>query len=81
MNRLVFHTRVGGDGILHLEVPIGEADANREVEVTIKGAEPEQRTSLEKEAWQQFVMETAGAWQGNLERPDQGEYERRDELP
>jgi hypothetical protein len=30
--------------------------------------------------WRQAVLETAGKWQGELERPEQGEYERREPL-
>jgi len=28
MNRMVVHSRVGADGILHITVPIGKADAD-----------------------------------------------------
>lgn len=35
MNRIVVRTRVGTDGNLHLDLPVGEADANSEVQVTI----------------------------------------------
>ena len=34
MNRMVLHSRVGADGVLHLTVPIGKEDADREVRVT-----------------------------------------------
>lgn len=78
MNRIVLHSRVGTDGILQLAVPIGVAEADREVEVTIKPAAPAPMT---QEEWRKFILETAGAWQGDLERPPQGEYELRDELP
>jgi hypothetical protein len=81
MNRMVVHSRVGPDGILQITVPIGKADADREVEVTIEAAEPKNGAALQREDWRQFVSETAGAWQGDLERPEQGEYEQRDELP
>ena len=81
MNRVVVHSRVGADGILKLTVPIGPDGAHREVEVTIEPVAPKHGTRLEQENWQRFVSETAGAWQGYLERPEQGEYEKRDELP
>jgi hypothetical protein len=81
MNRIVLHSRVGADGVLHLSVPIGKAAADREVEVTIEAPEPKQLSNSERGEWRQFVLETAGAWQGDLERPEQGEYEQRDELP
>ncbi len=77
MNRMVLHSRVGPDGVLHITVPIGKEDADREVQVTIDPAPP----SMTQEEWREFVLSTAGAWQGDLERPDQGEYEVRDEFP
>jgi len=81
MNRMVVHSRIGADGVLHLCVPIGLDDADREVEVTIQAAEAKQGTAAAQEDWRRFVAETAGAWQGDLERPEQGLFEQRDELP
>ena len=81
MNRIVFHSRVGTDGVLQLDVPIGVADADSEVEVTIEPVVTQQPTRAEQTEWRQFVLETAGAWQGDLERHPQGEFEVRDELP
>ena len=80
MNRLILHSRVGADGVLQLNVPIGKAAADLDVEVTIQAAEPDPVAGSEQADWQEFVSETAGAWQGELERPQQGEYEQRDEL-
>ena len=81
MTRIVVHSRVGTDGVLRLNVPIGPAAADDEVEVTIETAGSKQQTVAELEEWRQFVLSTAGAWQGELERPEQGDYEERDELP
>jgi hypothetical protein len=81
MNRIVLHSRVGTDGVLHITVPMDEADAGREVAVTIEPAECAASPRTSKADWEQFVRETAGAWQGELVRPPQGEYERREELP
>ena len=77
MKRMVLHSRVGSDGVLHVTVPIGKEDADREVRVTIDPVPP----PMTPEEWQQFILSTAGAWQGDLERPEQGEYDVRDELP
>ena len=77
MNRMVLHSRIGDDGVLQLTVPIGKEQANRDVEVTIA---PVGKPAMTQEEWRQFVLSTAGAWQGDLERPEQGEYEQRDEL-
>jgi hypothetical protein len=38
-------------------------------------------TATEREAWLKFIADTAGRWQGDLERPEQGEYEIRDQWP
>jgi len=81
MIRIVVHSRIGADGVLQLAVPIGLAEADREVEVTIEPAVQKREELAEREGWEQFVHETAGAWQGDLVRPEQGDYEQRDELP
>jgi hypothetical protein len=36
---------------------------------------------MDREAWLKFIEQTAGKWQGELERPEQGEYEHRLEWP
>jgi hypothetical protein len=76
MNRIVVKSRVGADGVLHVTVPVGPAEANREVQVTVEPA-PQPMT---QEEWRAWVQSMAGSWQGEFERPEQGEYERRDEL-
>jgi hypothetical protein len=38
MTRMILSARVGADGVLH--VPLGQAEANREVRVTIEPARP-----------------------------------------
>jgi hypothetical protein len=79
MNRMVLHSRVGADGILHLTVPMGEADANREVQVTIEPVVPPPMT---QEEWRNFVLSTAGSiTDPSFVRHEQGEYEHREELP
>jgi hypothetical protein len=77
MNRVVVKSRVGPDGILNMTVPIGTADANREVEVII---EPVTSQPVSREKWLEFIASTSGAWQGAFECPEQGEYEQRDTL-
>ena len=65
MNRLVVQSRVGSDGGLHIDIPLGKDVADREVQVTIDPV----RTvppSMTQEEWRQFVLETAGAWQGDM---------------
>jgi len=77
MNRIVVKTRVGNNGILQLALPVGSADANREVQITVEPVDP---TALSPDEWRQGILETAGKWQGEFERPEQGEYELREPL-
>ncbi len=72
MNRIVVRSRIGSDGILQLVVPVGTADADREVQVSV---EPIPSASQSTDAWRRRILETAGKWGGPLERPEQGEYE------
>lgn len=71
--------RVGSDGILSLNLPLGVAEADREVVVTVQPAPPS-GAGMNSEQWQEFIRSTAGRWEGEpLVRPEQGEYETRDE--
>ncbi len=78
MTRVVFTSRVGPDGVLHLNVPLGSPDAGREVQVTVEAVPPARELTADE--WAAFLARTAGAWQGDFERPEQGELERRDPL-
>lgn len=77
MNRIVVHSQVGRDGLLRLTVPLGATEADREVRVTIEAV----TKPASQDEWRQRVLELAGSWQGDLERPEQGEYEPRHEWP
>ena len=77
MTRIVLKTKVGPDGVLHLTLPLEKADANREVQITV---EPTAQPTMTQEEWQQFILSMAGKWQGDFERPPQGEYEEREPL-
>ncbi len=59
MHRLVVQSRVGSDGILHIDIPMGKEVADREVQVTI---DPVRRASslMTRREWRPFVLETAG---------------------
>lgn len=78
MNRTVVKTQIGADGVLHLDIPFGAAEAGRSVQIVI---DPEVQPSPNPKAYLDFLDETAGAWQGEFERPPQGEFEERDSLP
>jgi hypothetical protein len=77
MNRMVLKSIVDSDGVLHLDVPLGTDAANTEVQITL---EPVPATAMTQEEWRSFILSTAGAWQGEFERPPQGEYEQREPL-
>jgi hypothetical protein len=77
MNRIVVKSRVGSNGILQLALPVGLADAGREVQITVEPVGP---GALSPDEWCQRILETAGKWQGEFERPEQGEYEQREPL-
>jgi hypothetical protein len=83
MTQIELRARVGPDGILTLSVPVGIAEANREVRVVVEpaGAALEKAPKMTREEWARFIDQTAGAWKGGLERPEQGEFEVRDEWP
>ena len=82
MTHLELRARIGPDGVLTLNVPVGNSEANREVKVIVEPADlAGETTKLTQDQWARFVQETAGAWLGDLERPDQGELEVRDRLP
>jgi hypothetical protein len=77
MNRIILKSKISRDGILHLDVPIGADAADKEVQVTVEPVAP---VSMTEEEWRQWVLSTAGKWQGEFERPEQGEYEKREPL-
>jgi hypothetical protein len=83
MTRIELITRIGPDGILTLSVPAGMNEANREVKVIVEPADVAagQTVKMSPEEWARFVDETAGAWKGNIERPEYGLFEQRDQLP
>ena len=80
MTRIVIHSRAGPDGVLHVDVPLGTSEADREFRVVIEDTTPPHLQHAVDE-WLAFVDRTAGAWEGEFERPEQGQLEMRDELP
>ncbi len=76
MVRVVLQSRTDRDGTLHLDIPLGPEQAGREVRVVIEPvAQP-----LTQAEYANWVRSMAGAWQGDFERPPQGEYEHREPL-
>ena len=73
MNRIVVKSRVGSDGVLKLTLPLESRDADQEVQITVEPI-------LSQKEWRRRILETAGKWQGELERPEQGEHEQREPI-
>jgi hypothetical protein len=78
MNKIVLEAQIGADGVLTLRIPLDKADAHKPVRVIV---EPLWPPPMDREAYLKFIEETAGQWKGELERPEQGEYEHRLEWP
>lgn len=82
MTQIELRSRIGPDGMLSLQIPIGPEDANQEVVVTVRPAEEppaSTRPKMSREEWLRFIDETAGHWEGEpLVRPEQGQYEQRE---
>ncbi|HYT90827.1 MAG TPA: hypothetical protein VEL76_19110 [Gemmataceae bacterium] len=77
MTRIVVTSKVGSDGVLHLTLPLEDAIAGQDVRVTV---EPVAGPAPTPEEWRRAVLATAGQWQGDFERPPQGDYEEREPL-
>jgi len=78
MQSLTLHTRVGKDGILKIEMPIGITDTELDVVLVVNPVTNKQ----DAKGWPPgFFTEVIGGWQGErLVREPQGVYETRDEL-
>jgi hypothetical protein len=78
MTHLEIRSKVGSDGLLVLNVPVGISQANQIVKVTVDSIADSNEASPPE--WQTIIEETAGKWQGKpLERPEQGLFEQRNE--
>jgi hypothetical protein len=78
MTRIVLKSKVGRDGVLHLTVPLGVEEADKEVQVTVEPVAP--KPAMTQAEWAAWVKSMAGTWEGDFERPPQGELEERDPL-
>ena len=58
---------------LHLAVSVDQPDTEFEVEVVVRSKKP----SVSQQEYIEFLQKTAGAWQGDIERPEQGEPQER----
>jgi hypothetical protein len=80
MTRVVIHSKIGPDGVLHLDVPMGTDEANREVRIIVEDITPDLAATA-PEAWYDFIQRTAGSiTDPDFRRPEQGEFEEREPL-
>ncbi len=63
MSTIQIHSRVGDDGVLEVRIPLGAADANTDVVVTVAPAGPTQCQST-NEPWADFISSTYGSCEG-----------------
>ena len=78
MTRIELKSRVGSDGVLTVKVPVGMADADREVVITVQPVGEPANTAPHPKEWERFIDQTAGCWQGEpLVRPEQPQFEKR----
>lgn len=83
MHSIKLTKRVGADGVLHLDIPVGITDKEVEIMVIYQPLEtPTQLKTPQERGWMPgFFEEVIGGWVGEpLERAEQGEYETREPL-
>ncbi|MCR4413204.1 MAG: hypothetical protein NUV77_12360 [Thermoguttaceae bacterium] len=67
--------------MLRLEIPVGLVNADYEVVVVLQPKPEPSVVVPASSGWPPgFIEQTAGAWQGELVRGPQGEYEVREDL-
>jgi hypothetical protein len=78
MERMVVNARVSSDGILHLDLPIGQAEADQEVRITVEPAPPtlpgKQRILSARDLLQSGLV---GMWAERGDIGDSREFARR----
>lgn len=80
MKTIHLRSRVGVDGTLHLDVPVGKPNAEMDV-VLVVSAAPGTNSASGSPAWPEFIASTAGSIPDpSFVRHSEGEYETRDTL-
>ena len=82
MRSILIRSRVGADGVLHLDIPSGLADTDVEVAVILQPVNQPAPGTGEDLGWSSgFFESVVGSWQGEpLTREFEGEYETREKL-
>ncbi|HBI43365.1 MAG TPA: hypothetical protein DDY78_10995 [Planctomycetales bacterium] len=77
MNRMVLKSKVGSDGVLHLALPVGVEEADKEVLITVEPITPKKEETQEE--WEAWVDSMAGSiTDPTFIRHPQPELEERD---
>jgi hypothetical protein len=79
MHTVMLNSRADAEGFLHLKVPVALPNAEIKVTIILQPILPVSADQTPEElGWSPgFFEETFGAWEGELERESQGEYEQR----
>ena len=80
MNRIILNSRVSSDGTLRFSLPLGLAEADHEVQVTVELESVATHRVTSPSEWAAWVDAMAGSWQGDFERPPETDYEKRKSL-
>jgi hypothetical protein len=82
MRSILIRSRVGADGVLHLDIPSGLAETDVEVIVVLQPVSQPALGHTEDLGWSSgFFESVVGSWQGEpLTREFEGDYEAREEL-
>jgi hypothetical protein len=72
MERMIVVSRVGSDGILHLDLPVGVEEANAEVQITVEPAN--RRPMTANDLLQSGLI---GIWEDRTDIGDSLEFARR----
>ena len=76
-----FQSRVGDDGVLNVQLNLGQAEAKKDVRITIEPVRSNAGQQPETMSWPDFVERTYGSCAGlGLERPKQGSFEMREPI-
>lgn len=77
MTSIELKSKVDAHGVLNISIPLGTAEANREVRVVVEPL----TEAMSNEQWRQFIRETAGSISDpTFQRHAQGEVEHREDL-
>jgi hypothetical protein len=76
-----FQSRVGDDGVLNVQLNLGQAEAKKDVKITIEPVNSNPGQESDAIPWSEFVERTYGSCDGlGLERPEQGSFELREPI-